>query len=77
MSHQGADEKRLSETLEIIKKKYVILSGKGGVGKSTVAVNLAVGLALKGKRTGLPDTDLHGPSVPKMLGLAGLPEFWR
>ncbi len=69
MSHQGADEKRLTETLSSIKRKYVVLSGKGGVGKSTVAVNLAVGLALKGKKTGLLDTDLHGPSVPKMLGL--------
>lgn len=69
MSHQGADEKRLAETLTGIKKKYVVLSGKGGVGKSTVAVNLAVGIALSGKKTGLLDTDLHGPSVPKMLGL--------
>jgi Mrp family chromosome partitioning ATPase len=69
MSHQGADEKRLAETLSGIKRKFVILSGKGGVGKSTVAVNLAAGLALRGKRTGLLDTDLHGPSVPKMLGL--------
>ncbi len=69
MSHQGADEKRLAETLSGIKKKIVVLSGKGGVGKSTVAVNLAVGLALKGMSTGLLDTDLHGPSVPKMLGL--------
>lgn len=69
MSHQGADEKRLTKTLSSIKHKYVVLSGKGGVGKSTVAVNLAVGLALKGKKTGLLDTDLHGPSVPKMLGL--------
>ncbi len=69
MGHQGADEQRLSETLSSIGKKYVVLSGKGGVGKSTVAVNLAMGLALDGKRTGLLDTDLHGPSVPKMLGL--------
>jgi len=69
MSHQGADEKRLTETLSSIKRKYVVLSGKGGVGKSTVAVNLAVGLAINGKKTGLLDTDLHGPSVPKMLGL--------
>ena len=69
MSHQGADEKRLAETLSQIARKYVVLSGKGGVGKSTVAVNLAVGLALKGKKTGLLDTDLHGPSVPKMAGL--------
>ena len=65
MSHQGADERRLSDTLSKIKHKYVVLSGKGGVGKSTVAVNIAVGLTLKGKKTGLLDTDLHGPSVPK------------
>jgi Mrp family chromosome partitioning ATPase len=69
MSHQGADENRLAETLSHIGRKYVVLSGKGGVGKSTVAVNLAVGLALRGKKTGLLDSDLHGPSVPKMLGL--------
>jgi Mrp family chromosome partitioning ATPase len=69
MSHQGANEQRLTETLSTIKRKYVVLSGKGGVGKSTVAVNIAVGLALKGMKTGLLDTDLHGPSVPKMLGL--------
>ncbi|MFW6244859.1 MAG: P-loop NTPase [Fibrobacterota bacterium] len=69
MSHQGADEERLEQTLSGIKHKFVVLSGKGGVGKSTVAVNLAVGLALRGKKTGLLDTDLHGPSVPKMLGL--------
>jgi len=69
MSHQGADEKRLAETLSAIKHTIVVLSGKGGVGKSTVAVNIAVGLALKGIKTGLLDTDLHGPSVPKMLAL--------
>lgn len=69
MSHQGADENRLTETLSRINRTFVVLSGKGGVGKSTVSVNLAAGLALKGKITGLLDTDLHGPSVPKMLGL--------
>ncbi|HEX2957319.1 MAG TPA: Mrp/NBP35 family ATP-binding protein [Chitinispirillaceae bacterium] len=69
MSHQGADENRLQETLGSIRSKFVVLSGKGGVGKSTVAVNLAVKLALEGHKTGLLDTDLHGPSVPKMLGL--------
>jgi ATP-binding protein involved in chromosome partitioning len=69
MSHQGADEQRLTETLSTIGRKYVVMSGKGGVGKSTVAVNLAVGLALAGRTVGLLDSDLHGPSVPKMLGL--------
>jgi len=48
-----------------------VLSGKGGVGKSTVAANLAVSLARRGLRTGLMDIDLHGPSIPRMLALQG------
>ncbi len=52
-----------------IRHKIVVLSGKGGVGKSTVAVNLAISLSLAGKRTGLLDIDIHGPSVPKILNL--------
>lgn len=55
----------------MIKKKLVILSGKGGVGKSTVAVNIAAGLADNGFKVGLLDIDLHGPNVPRMLGLIG------
>lgn len=54
-----------------IKHKIVILSGKGGVGKSTVAVNLAVSLSLAGKKVGLLDVDIHGPSIPTMLHLEG------
>lgn len=54
-----------------IKRKVIVLSGKGGVGKSTVAVNLAVAAARSGVKTGLLDVDVHGPSVPKLLGLEG------
>ena len=54
-----------------IGRKYLVMSGKGGVGKSSVAVNLAVWLAGQGRRVGLLDTDIHGPSVPKLLGLEG------
>lgn len=65
------DRQRLSSRMCRIGKKLVVLSGKGGVGKSTVAVNLASGLAAEGKRVGLLDIDIHGPSLPTMLGLEG------
>jgi Mrp family chromosome partitioning ATPase/predicted Fe-Mo cluster-binding NifX family protein len=54
-----------------IEHKLIVLSGKGGVGKSTAAAYLAIALALKGKMVGLMDADIHGPSIPKMLGLEG------
>ncbi|MGB3976459.1 MAG: Mrp/NBP35 family ATP-binding protein [bacterium] len=60
---------RMENRLGRIKHKIVVLSGKGGVGKSTVAVNLAMSLLLEGFRVGLLDIDIHGPSVPTMLGL--------
>ena len=62
-----AERRALESRLCRIRHKIVVLSGKGGVGKSTVAVNLAVALALSGRRVGLLDVDIHGPSVPKML----------
>ena len=55
--------------MQRIRHKFLVLSGKGGVGKSTVAVNLAAALAMNGARVGLLDVDLHGPSVPKLLHL--------
>lgn len=64
-----ADRRKLQATLCRIQHKIVVLSGKGGVGKSTVAVNLATSLMLSGFRVGLLDVDIHGPSVPTMLGL--------
>jgi ATP-binding protein involved in chromosome partitioning len=57
-----------------VKHVIAVASGKGGVGKSTTAVNLAVALALNGQRTGLLDCDIYGPSIPRMLSLGGKPE---
>ena len=66
---QRHEEEQLQERLSHIKHSIVVMSGKGGVGKSTVAVNLAVSLAQKGLKVGLLDADIHGPNLPKMLGL--------
>jgi ATP-binding protein involved in chromosome partitioning len=57
-----------------VKAIVAVASGKGGVGKSTVAVNLAVSLARQGHRTGLLDADIYGPSLPRMLGLSRKPD---
>jgi len=68
---QSRSNAALEERMGRIRRKIVVLSGKGGVGKSTVAVNLAVALSLSGARVGLLDVDIHGPSVPQMLRLGG------
>lgn len=65
------DEVAMADKLSKINQIIIVLSGKGGVGKSTVAVNLALSLTLRGLRTGLMDVDIHGPSVPKLLNLTG------
>ena len=61
----------IKEHLLRIKHKILVMSGKGGVGKSSVATYLSVSLARKGFKVGLMDVDLHGPSIPRMLGLKG------
>ena len=73
-SHNEQDERDevILQRMARIKHKIVVLSGKGGVGKSTVSVNLATALAMAGKRVGLLDVDLHGPTVPQLLGLQGM-----
>ena len=57
-----------------VKSMIAVASGKGGVGKSTVAVNLALALSAEGMRVGLLDCDIYGPSVPRMIGISGRPE---
>ena len=71
VDHAQSDPKDLAAQAQMRKvaRTLLVLSGKGGVGKSTVAVNLAVALAKAGKKVGLLDIDVHGPSIPKMLHL--------
>ncbi|NMX23189.1 Mrp/NBP35 family ATP-binding protein [Dissulfurirhabdus thermomarina] len=62
-------DEAIRDKLGQIEHKIMVMSGKGGVGKSTVSINLAVGLSLENFYVGLLDVDLHGPNVPKMLGV--------
>jgi Mrp family chromosome partitioning ATPase len=63
------EEIKVTRTLAKIKNRLLVFSGKGGVGKSTVAVNLALAFARKGLKVGLLDVDIHGPNLAKMLGV--------
>ena len=65
-------EAEVKGSLEKIKHKFLVMSGKGGVGKTSVSVNLAMALAKKDYKVGLMDVDIHGPDVPRMLGLKGM-----
>ncbi len=62
-------------SLQKIKHKIMVMSGKGGVGKTSTAVNLSLALADLGHQVGIMDVDLHGPDVPRMLGIDGMPEL--
>lgn len=66
---EAHDQKVLDERMSSIKYRFMVISGKGGVGKSTVATNLAVTLAKEGFKVGLMDADIHGPNIPIMLGI--------
>jgi ATP-binding protein involved in chromosome partitioning len=70
---RSAPNPPVSKKLPGVERIVAIASGKGGVGKSTVAANLAVALAARGRRVGLLDADVYGPSQPRMLGVSGRP----
>jgi len=70
----SALEKGIKEAMDRIRNRVVVFSGKGGVGKTTVAVNLAFALAKRGKSIGLLDADITGPNVPQMIGSKATPQ---
>lgn len=65
-------DQRLKENMDLIQHKILVMSGKGGVGKTTVAVNCAFQLASMGHHVGILDVDIHGPNIAKMLGIEGI-----
>lgn len=69
---QDEQDVSVQKSLARIKNKIIVMSGKGGVGKTSTSVNLSIALARKGWKVGLMDVDLHGPDVPRMLGLDGM-----
>ncbi|MBW1614995.1 MAG: Mrp/NBP35 family ATP-binding protein [Deltaproteobacteria bacterium] len=70
----GSDE-AIKETLDKIKNKLMIMSGKGGVGKTSTTINLGMALADKGFKVGILDVDIHGPDIPRMLGITDMLEL--
>lgn len=70
-ANTSSNRKGNKDVLSGVKNIIAVVSGKGGVGKSTVAVNIALGLAEGGAKVGLLDADIHGPSIPIMLGIRG------
>ncbi len=68
---QNEQDAAVKGSLEKIRNKFIVMSGKGGVGKTSVSVNIAISLAKKGFKVGIMDVDIHGPDVPRMLGIQG------
>jgi len=66
---QAEQEARLRKNMSRVKKSFIVMSGKGGVGKTSVAVNLACAISKSGKDVAILDTDFHGPNIAKMLGI--------
>lgn len=69
---ESESDRKFEQQLGKIRRKILVMSGKGGVGKSSVASYLALGLSNLGLRVGLLDVDFHGPSIPRMLGVSGM-----
>ncbi|MBR9987844.1 MAG: Mrp/NBP35 family ATP-binding protein [Desulfosarcina sp.] len=69
---QAKRDANVKGALGRIKHKFIVMSGKGGVGKTSTTVNLSLTLASMGRQVGIMDVDLHGPDVPRMLGLSGM-----
>ena len=66
---QKLQDQMIENSLSKIKRKLLVMSGKGGVGKSSIAANIAVGLSKSGRKVGLMDVDLHGPSIANIMGV--------
>ena len=69
----GQQEKRAISAMEAVPHKILVMSGKGGVGKTTVSVNLAYAFSKMGISVGIIDADIHGPNVALMAGIEGIP----
>ena len=69
---QAEQDAAVKQSLDRIKNKLLVMSGKGGVGKTSTSVNIAMALANRGHKVGLMDVDLHGPDIPRMLGFKGM-----
>ncbi|MCK4727664.1 MAG: P-loop NTPase, partial [Desulfobacterales bacterium] len=68
----AAQDQIIKDSLSLIKDKFLVMSGKGGVGKTSVAANLAMARSKQGATVRLMDVDLHGPDIPRILGLKGV-----